>query len=102
MKIHFERRGGFTGIPLRAVIDSEELEPGEAGRLRIHVESCGFFDLPEKLAGPAHSADRFEYRVTIEDARRAHTVEVGGGEIPAGLDGLLQHLVRLARLSRLG
>jgi hypothetical protein len=100
MIIHLERTGGFTGIPLRAVIDSATLDPAESRDLLALVESAGFFALPAQVRAPQPGPDRFQYVLTIEDTQRSHTVEIDETVIPAQLEPLLQQVTLLARKTR--
>ena len=102
MIIRMERSGGFTGIPLRAVIDSERLEAEDSRTLRNLVEAAGFFTLPAKIESQGTGADRFHYQLTIEEAGRSHTVEVSEGAAPETLLALTRQLTLLARSARKG
>lgn len=101
MTISFERSGGFAGLTLRTVVDTDALPPDEAERLRKLVARAGFFDLPGALPG-GEGADRFQYVVTAEDGERRHTVRTGEAEAPDALRELLDELTRLARSKRAG
>lgn len=95
MRISFERSGGFAGMTLRRTVDTDELPPDEAERVRGLVEGADFFALP--AAGAAgRGADRFQYVVEVEHAGRRHAVQVGE-DAPPGLQPLLDYLTRLAR-----
>ncbi len=100
MIIRFERTGGFTAMPLRLEIDTDVLEPTELQNLRGLVEHSGFFNLPVRLAAPNSGADRFHYKVTVEEIDRSHTVESGDAGLPEDLQPLIQHLTLLARSTR--
>ncbi len=100
MKIHLERTGGFTGIPLRTFIDSDILDPEENEVLQAMVESTQFFDLPEKILASGNVADRFHYKLTIEKMEQRHTVEVCEAEAPEELQDLIQWIILLARSMR--
>jgi hypothetical protein len=96
MILRMERSGGFTGIPLRAVIDSEQLPIEESRNLHHLVEVSGFFSLPPAIRSPS-GADRFSYRLTIEDSGRSHTVEVSEGAAPEHLQALIRQVTVMAR-----
>jgi hypothetical protein len=99
MKILFERSGGFAGIGVHTAVDTDELPPQEADPLKEMVYGANFFELPREL--PANQGtDRFNYRVTVEDGDREHTVQLNGGAVPDDLQPLLQHLTRLARTKK--
>jgi hypothetical protein len=102
MKFQLERSGGFTGIPLRAVIDSESLSQDERQALELLVDSADFFTLPEKIQSSGQAADQFSYKLTVEKAGKSHTIQVSEAEIPEKLKPLLQRVTALARSTRKG
>jgi hypothetical protein len=98
MKIHFERSGGFTGIPIVAEIDSQALAADEAQHLNELVQAARFFDLPaHPPKGAPTGADQFQYKIAIEDEKRVHTVEMTDSAVTADLQPLLRQLTLLAR-----
>lgn len=97
MKIEFERTGGFAGMQIAATIDTNALSPKDAQNLREMVDAADFFHLPATIRSQSGGADSFQYRVTIEDEGRKHTVEAGEGGASAELRSLLRRLTVLAR-----
>ena len=100
MILRMERSGGFTGIPLRAAIDTDQLPPEDNRNLNHLVVVSDFFNLPPAFPPPAGgtgSADRFSYRLTVEDSGRSHTVEVSEGAAPEHLQALIRQLTVMAR-----
>ena len=97
MVIRFERTGGFTGMSLRVVIDTTALQPVEHQNLSDLVRAAGFFQLPALLPGLQGGADRFTYKLTVEESKNMHTVEVGESGLPESLRPLIQQLEKLAR-----
>lgn len=102
MIIRMERSGGFTGIPLRTVIDTGQLSAEEGRTLQDLVDSAGFFDLPASLPSPRKGADRFNFRLTVEEPGRSHTVEFGDAAASEPLQALIQQVTLLARTNRQG
>ncbi len=100
MKASFERTGGFAGLRMAVTIESESLAPEERSRLAENLASGRFFDLPAKLTSPPGGADRFQYRITVEEPGRKHTVEFGEAAAPEELQPLIQQLTRLARSAK--
>lgn len=97
MIIRFERTGGFAGTTQQATIDSETLAPQERMSLHQLVEASSFFELPEQIGAPGAGADRFSYRLRIENGDQSHAIEVGEAAVPEPLLPLIQQLSRLAR-----
>ena len=106
MIIHFERTGGFTGIPLRTAIDTQTLSSAEREELEQMLADARFFELPAQAhgqkggaagSGADRGADRFHYRLTVEGGGKKHTVEFGDESTPEGLEDVLSRLTALAR-----
>jgi hypothetical protein len=99
MRIQFERTGGFAGIRLALDLTESDLPEEEWQALQAALEQAEFFQLPYKVTS-GEQPDRFTYQVTVEDAARSHTVELGDGAIPENVQPLIQQLNRLARTRR--
>ncbi len=100
MKIYLKRTGGFTGIPFSVDIDTDQLEDEERGALAALVEAAQFYALPEKIPSTGQGVDRFQYRITVEEAGRSHTVEAGESGLPDSLQALIGHVTGLGRGKR--
>jgi hypothetical protein len=101
MHITFERSGGIAGRTVRSNVDSSQLTPEEADHLAQLVEDAGFFQLPATVPAPAQGgADRFQYRLTIDDGRRRHSVQMREDAVPAPVRPLVDWLTRQARPSQ--
>lgn len=97
IRIHFQRSGGFTGLPLTASVDSGSLTAEEEDELRRLVENAGFFDLPGVITSSTPAGDRFSYRLTVELDGREHTVDIDEAAVPTESRPLLEWLRGLAR-----
>ncbi len=92
MKISLARTGGFTGIPLSVELDADQLEEEERATLSALVEAAQFYSLPKKIPSAGGGVDRFQYRITVEEAGRSHTVEAGESGLPDSLQPLIRYL----------
>lgn len=92
MLIHFERFGGFMGRRMATTIDTSSLSPEEAQEWQELVTAANFFELPDHLAAPTRGADRFYYKLSIENELQQHTVEASESALPPDLEPLLQRL----------
>jgi hypothetical protein len=92
MRISLERRGGVTGMPMRVTIDTSMLSPEQIVQLNHLITATNFFDLSDRLAAVPHP-DRFQYRITIEDAYRTHSVTISETVINDTLRPLLAWLM---------
>jgi hypothetical protein len=97
MRIEFERKGGFTGIPLTASVEVNQLPQAQAEDLHKTIEASGFFSLPSNITTPAPLPDRFRYVVTIQTPQQTHTVTVDETAASPALRLLLEKLSSLAR-----
>ena len=90
MRIEFTRSGGFAGMRVAKVLNTDVMPEAEALALKELVKSAEFFDLPESLR--SRGADRFQYDITIESDGRTHTVKADEGAIPPALAPLVKRL----------
>jgi len=89
IKLHYQ---GVKSSTIRE--DGALVLDTELGEL---VDASGFFDI---LAGSTSSpgrADRFQYKLTIEDGERQHTAEINESAAPDSIRPLLRRLTTLAR-----
>ncbi|MBI2852871.1 MAG: hypothetical protein HYX84_07210 [Chloroflexi bacterium] len=96
MKVSLERTGGFTGMRVSVVVDTDSLSPEEAAHLRDLVRSAGVLT----MQAPAPSEgrpDQFSYRLTIAEGDRGREIFVREPNIPTKLRPLLEWLVRRSR-----
>ncbi len=95
MHILFERSGGFAGMTVTLTVDTATLSTDAAAQLRNWVAAADFFRLP--ALPTSTQADRFQYRVTIEEDNQKHTVTVGEAGVPDTLRPLLEWLMEATR-----
>lgn len=99
MIIQYERSGGFTGMLQQFEIDTDDLDLDVRDELAALVEAADFFETPLAQAA-SQGADRFNYRLMIEQGEQSRTVALGEGEIPDHWQPLIQRLNLLAREQR--
>lgn len=96
MVVNFESGGGFAHFPglSRPVrIDTTELAPEQADRLKGLVERARFFEQPAEVgAPPPGAADLRSYTITVQDADRTHTVKTSDALTDPALRDLVEHL----------
>ncbi|BAY07859.1 protealysin inhibitor emfourin [Calothrix sp. NIES-2098] len=97
MRISFERTGGFAGISKKTTVDTANLPPNEANELPRLVAAADLFNLPEKITAPNPQVDRFQYKLTVEDQGKQHTVTVSEAALPGTLRPLIEWLNQVAR-----
>ncbi|MEH2119416.1 hypothetical protein PQG02_22270 [Nostoc sp. UHCC 0926] len=97
MRISFERTGGFAGITKKTTVDTDTLPPNEAATLSCLVEAADLFRLPEQITSPNPQSDRFQYKLTVEDNGKQHTVTVSESALPGTLRPLIEWLQTIAQ-----
>ncbi|MBW4673062.1 MAG: hypothetical protein KME52_03155 [Desmonostoc geniculatum HA4340-LM1] len=97
MRISFERTGGFAGISKKTTVETAELPANEANTLKRLVEAADLFRLPEQITSPNPQSDRFQYKLTVEDNGRQHTVTVSEAALPGTLRPLIEWLQNTAQ-----
>lgn len=90
MRVKFERSGGFANVPLRADLDSAEMEPDRAEELKRLVEQARPFDQPS--TPKSNVPDDLHYEVTIEHGGQSKTINVSDTAAPDKLKSLLDFL----------
>jgi hypothetical protein len=81
MRIKIERRGGLAGLPAVGERDESELTAGE------HQALKGLLQSPPPSA-PSPGADRFHYKITVEDEKGTRELEVPEHLMPEILAGI--------------
>ena len=97
LKIEFSRYGGFTGVQLNVELDSQSLSLEEIAHIRDLVEKADFFNLPSSLKGSVFGRDQFQYKITVQEENRRHSVWVEEGAASEGLRLLLGYLTQRAK-----
>jgi hypothetical protein len=97
MQISFQRTGGFAGITKTTTVDTATLTPNEAEVLPRLVEAADLFRLPEQITSAHPQSDRFQYKLTVEDQGKQHTVTVSESAIPGTLRPLIEWLNQAAQ-----
>jgi hypothetical protein len=97
MQISFQRTGGFAGITKTTTVDTVTLPPNEAAVLPRLVEAADLFKLPEQISSGNPQSDRFQYKLTVEDQGKQHTVTVSESAMPGTLRPLIEWLNQAAQ-----
>jgi hypothetical protein len=84
-----------TGVPTAPrAVDVDHLSEALRHRIRGLVEAAGFFSLPASLRQASPRSWDFQYRLTVEDGGRSHTVVAHSSAHP-GLQRLVDALEEL-------
>ncbi len=97
MRITFERTGGFGGMRKTSVINTETLPSEEANRLSQLLADVDFFHQPAQIISPKPHPDTFQYKLSVEDGDRKHTVVLGEEALSEHLRQLIDQLTAVAR-----
>lgn len=82
MKIVVERSGGFAGLIRRGEQSFTELSAEQKAALQ------GLLEKEASLAAPQPGADRFTYRIELQDANGTRTLTVPEDLMPKCLAGI--------------
>ena len=94
MEITLVQQGGFAGLTMRRHVDTARLASAEAAMVEAMVNGCSFFAIPDVPPKRPPVADRYLYRLTVDDGPRKHTVMMMDGALPPGAEPLLDWLQR--------
>ena len=98
MRVRFLRTGGLAAAMHREyTADSATMSPEDAKELCRLVEASDFFQLPATGPRPLGMRDTFQYKVTIEEEDREHTVEMDQSAVPERARDLLEWLEKRAK-----
>lgn len=89
MRISVERSGGFAGIGQTHSVSTDQMTAEEARKVADLVDGAGFFALPPVIHSTDPGADRFQYKITVENEHGDHTVQVDDGAVPPSLQPVL-------------
>lgn len=95
MYISLERTGGFAGMHLKKTVDTANLPADRATKLCQGVEAVDFFDLPSEMTSPIRQPDRFQYKLTVAERGKQHTVLVSEQAASTKLRSLVQSLIEV-------
>ncbi len=97
MRVSVERSGGFAGISQTNSVSTDQLPAEEAKNVVNLVEAAGFYELPSIIRSTEPGGDRFQYKITVENERGTHTVQVDEAAVPPGLQPVLNWVKNTAR-----
>lgn len=83
MRLKIERTGGFAGLPAVGERDESDLTAAQHQALKQLLQS------PPSSA-PSPGADRFHYKVTVEDENGTRELQVPEHLMPEALAGIPQ------------
>jgi hypothetical protein len=99
--VSLRRSGGILpGRVLESSVREEELEPGEAERVRALLDAADVPGLAARspVAGPG--ADMYQYELEVERDDTKHCVRIAGSAVPEGLRPVVELLERRAVSTR--
>ncbi len=89
------------GIPMSAELDTDTLDPEDAGKIEDALSQANFFHLPENLEADQRSPDRFTYFLTVDKDAVQHSVRMPELTVPEPLQPVLAELMSKYRGQRL-
>jgi len=103
MKIYLESSGGFAGVSNSSFLDTESMVPEEKQKVQEIIKATNFFDLPveSEIKPKPGSADYINYKITVDEGHRKHTIRTNDITLPAKLRDLVTFLESKAEKSSL-
>lgn len=90
MRVHLRRSGGLAGALHECILDTDGMEPADAGALRALVSRCDVEALSSSRSPGAR--DLFQYDLEIERGGRTVRISFDDLTVPVALGPLLEHL----------
>jgi hypothetical protein len=100
LTIEFERTGGFTGIPVRVILNGGLLPPDEFLSVQQMIENAGFFHLSSHEMHKNTGTDQFWYRIAVTTSRQKHEIVIAEKQVPENLRPLIRYLSQRVRLRK--
>ncbi len=97
VQIYFERYGGFTGIPMKARINSDDLSEQEADELVLMLNNARLPDLKIQPSEKRAVPDQFGYHLTVEMNGIEYEFELQESVMPESLRPLVSYLMNKVR-----
>jgi len=72
MRVSCKKTGGIAGLKVSAEVDSEQLSPAQAQKMKDLVEQANLFNQPSKPGGKS-MPDQFQYEISVEDQGKTHS-----------------------------
>jgi hypothetical protein len=98
MRIYYEQSGGFAGIVINAVVDTNSLPADEVNKIQDLVNKANFFSLNSVSSQSEVGADYFHHKITVEmednknGQKKKHTLEIYDPAVPSQLKPLIRYL----------
>ncbi len=99
MRISCKKTGGVAGLKVSVEVDSDQLSPAEARKMKELVERAGLFDQATQPGGKA-TPDQFQYEVTVEDRGKKHSFVTNDATASEDMLDLIDWLVDAAGKSK--
>ena len=72
MRVSCRKTGGVAGLKISAEVDSDQLSPSQAQKMKELVERAKLFDQAPKPGGKP-MPDQFQYEIVVEDQGKKHS-----------------------------
>jgi hypothetical protein len=100
ISVEFERSGGFTGIPVRLILNDKLLSAGETAEILYLIESSGFLRLQIADMTDQHMPDQFFYKISVETSGSRHSIALYEQQITDDLRPLIRFLSGKAKTNK--
>jgi hypothetical protein len=90
--IEFERTGGFAGLTLNKTINSNDLPPDEAAKLKELIFNADLTQQETKMTEKAAFPDQFFYRFTVKIGEQVFNYLYQENQLPPSARPLIRYL----------
>src|SRR6266705_6054915 len=92
--LRLRRTGGLAGVATEAVIDTAQIDAGEAGEVLAALDAADLPALAGRPPPPPGAPDTFNYTLEVERGAATHRIVLGEADVPQGLRPVLSALSR--------
>ena len=90
------RSGGLAGLPMRAALNTSDLDPEQAHEIETALDRVDLDRLAGQPPGGRALPDAFQYRLEISRANATRTLTFGERELPQELRPVVRALMARA------
>jgi hypothetical protein len=96
ISVDFERSGGYSGIPVRVVLNAKFMNSKESTRMKRLLDKSGILKLQTPEPINKRLADQFYYQITIETKDRKYAIAFNEHQLTPELRLLVRYLQQSA------
>ena len=95
--LSLQRTGGLAGVPVKATLETSELDPSEAAEMLSALDRVDLDQLKAREDWPAGAADTFQYTLEVRRGDATQTASFTDRQVPPELAPVIRALVHRSR-----